>query len=177
MSFISNLIKSIGSFFSKLFHDTEDAFQELPKEQQDAILNGVQTAQIFKDNIGRGKTYVADVLAMQLHLSQDVAEGLVDQLSKDLGFDDIVSGLADKVAAGLTDLAHNALFDNIAKFAAMYLGAGSVNWVTLGLGVVEYAYQWLKGKDALIKTPPAKAADSGPGGSTNPPPPKSTDPK
>lgn len=152
MSFITRLIESIGNFFEKLFKDTADGFNNLPKEQQDAILNGVQASQIIKNNIGQGKVYVADLIAVKLGLSNTIAQGLVDTITKDLGLDDFTTDLADKVQTGITDLAHNSLFESIAKFAASFLGAGSVNWITLGLGVVEYAYQKLKGDGVLVET-------------------------
>lgn len=151
LSFLGKLIKEVGQFLAKLLTDTGDAFNDLPKEQQDAILNGVQVAQIIKDNIDRGETYVIDVIASRLNLSQDVAKGLFDRLSKDLGVDSVLNGVADKIGQGITDLAHSALFQLIAQSAATFLSGGAVNWLTLALGVVEYAYQWLKGNDKLIQ--------------------------
>lgn len=182
MSIFSSIFGGLWKLIKGLFESTEDAFKKLPKEQQDAILNGVQVSQIIKDNIGQGKVYVADLIALKLGVSQDVAEGVLDQVTKDLGIDDFTNGLADKIQKGITDLGHNSLFESIAKFAASFFGAGAVNWVTLGLGVIEYAYQWLKGENKLPVTPDrpdsiksgsvkTNTDTSGPGGSTNPPPP------
>lgn len=153
MSIFSTIFGSLWKLIKGLFESTKDAFEKLPKEQQDAILNGVQVSEIIKNNIGQGKAYVADLIAVKLGISGDIATGVVDAVTKDLGLDDFTNGLADKVEKGLTDLAHNSLFESIAKFAASFFGAGSVNWITLGLGVIEYAYQWLKGDGKLVQTP------------------------
>lgn len=151
MSIFSTIFGALWGLLKGLFESTADEFNKLPKEQQDAILNGTQVSQIIKDNIGRSETYVIDVISSRLNISHDIAQGLFDQLSKDLGFTSVLGGIADKIGQGITDLAHNALFDNIAKFAAVFLGAGSVSWITLALGTIEYAYQLLKGTDKLIK--------------------------
>lgn len=151
LSILGHLIKQLGQYLGKLLKDTEDAFNDLPQAQQDAIKNGVQISQIIKDNIQRGETYVKEVIISRLNLSPSIVDGLFDQLSKDLKYESILNGVADKIGQQLTDIAYNEEFEKISKFAAMFLGAGAVNWITLALGVIEYAYQWLKGKDQLIK--------------------------
>lgn len=159
MSIFSKVFGAIWGVIKGLFESTQTEFNKLPKEQQDAILNGVQVSQIIKDNIDRGETYVIDVIASRLNLSQDVAKGLFGRLSNDLGVTSVLQGVADKIGQGITDLAHNALFQLIAQSAAAFLSGGTVNWLTLALGVVEYAYQFLKGNDKLIQ-PINTAADT-----------------
>lgn len=161
MSIFSKLFGVIWNAIKSLFESTKDAFEQLPSDEQQAILNGTKVAQIIKDNLSRGETYVIDVIAVQLNISVDDAADLFQSLAKDLNVDQVVSGIADKVAQGLTDIAHNSLFQSIAQFAASYLSGGKVNWITLALGVIEYAYQYLKANDDLPVFPALKAADGG----------------
>jgi hypothetical protein len=149
MSIFKSIFGTLWGLIKGLFESTQDAFNRLPKEQQDAILQGVQVSQIIKDSVGKAESDVIQLAADKLGISHDIATGLFAQLSADLKVDQVVAGVADKIEAGLTDLAHNALFENIAKFATSFLGAGQVSWITLALGVVEYAYQYLKGKGEL----------------------------
>lgn len=172
MSIFSSIFGGLWKLIKGLFESTQDEFNKLPKEQQDAILQGVQVSQIIKDGVGKAESEIIQLVSDKLGISHDIATGLFAQLSADLKVDQVVSGVADKIEAGLTDLAHNALFDNIAKFAASFLGAGQVNWLTLALGVIEYAYQYLKGKNELVKiqttTPPGGPVPPDP---THPPKP------
>lgn len=170
MSIFSSLFGGLCKLIKGLFESTQDEFNKLPKEQQDAILQGVQVSQIIKDGVGKAESEVIQLVSDKLGISHDIAAGLFAQLSADLKVDQVVAGVADKIESGLTDLAHNALFDNIAKFAASFLGAGQVNWITLGLGVVEYAYQWLKSKGTLPKAT-AGTGDPVPPDPTHPPKP------
>lgn len=151
MSIFSTIFGGLWKLIKPLFESTENAFNDLPQEQQNAILNGAQVSQILKDNVGRGETYVKEVIKSRLNLSQDVVDGLFDQLSKDLNYTGLLDGIADKIGQGITDASHNALFDDIAKFASLFLGAGAVNWITLALGAVTYAYHYLQAHDKLIK--------------------------
>lgn len=162
MSIFASIFGGLWKLIKGLFESTANEFNKLPKEQQDAILNGVQVSQIIKDNIDRGETYVIDVIASRLNLSQDVAKGLFDRLSNDLGFQNILEVISNRIGQGITDIAHNALFQLIAQSAATFLSGGAVNWLTLALGVVEYAYQFLKGNNKLIQpinTAALKATD------------------
>lgn len=162
MSIFSKLFGAIWDAIKSLFESTKDAFNELPADEQQAIINGTKVAQIIKDNIGRGETYVIDVVALQLGISIDDATDLFQTLAKDLKLDHVVSGIAEKIESGITDIAHNSLFQSIAQFAASYLSGGKVNWVTLALGVIEYAYQYLKANNELPLFPPIKASTAPP---------------
>lgn len=151
MSIFSDLFGGLWKLIKGLFESTATEFNKLPKEQQDAAFTSAQISQILKDNIGRGETYIKDVITSRLGLSADVVNGLFDSVAKDLNYDNLIDGLSNRISQGITDNAHNALFEDIAKFTALFLSAGTLNWITLALGMIEYAYQWLKGNDKLIK--------------------------
>lgn len=166
MSVFSRLFGAIWDAIKSLFESTKDAFNNLPADEQQAILNGTKVAQIIKDNITRGETYVIDVVAIQCGISIDDATDLFQTLAKDLKLDQVVSGVAERIESGITDIAHSSLFQSIAQFAASYLSGGKVSWITLALGVIEYAYQYLKANNEfpVVQNSGAVTAAQAPGG-------------
>lgn len=152
MTVLGNLIQSIGHFFENLFKTTQNAFNELPKEQQDAIVQGVNISQLIKDGYKAGETALVSEVATKLNISTDVATGVIlHTLNSIPGINTttIQAGLdklADNIQAGITDDGWNGLWETVAKAGASFLATGSISWVTLGLGVVEFAFQhFIKG--------------------------------
>lgn len=140
------LVALIGAFFETLFRTTQKAFNKLPKEQQDAIIQGVNLSQLIKENYDRGEAYLVKKVSLELKISEDVARGLILHVLNSVGINvtDIKIGLpafVNRMQNTTTDDGHNSLFEAIAKIGASWLATGALNWVTLGLGVVEYAYQ------------------------------------
>jgi len=148
---LKSLIHSIGAFFENLFKNTAADFNNLPKEQQDAIIQGVNISQIIKTGYAKGEAFVVNEIASTLNVFPDVASAVILEVGKGFGIDtgkvqDVLNHFADKVQAGITDNGWNGLWQNVAQFAASYMATGSLNWVTLALGVVEFAVQhYLKG--------------------------------
>lgn len=148
---LKSIIQAIGRFFEKLFNDTKDAFEELPKEQQDAIIQGVHVAEAIKEFYSKGEQFIVSLIALKANVSDDVARGAILAIGKDLGVDtgqvrDVLDKVANRVEEAVTDNAWNALWQDVAKFATIWLSTGKANWLTLGLGVIEFAYQrFIKG--------------------------------
>lgn len=145
-SFFKRLIEWIGSFFSHLVSGAKSAFSELPKEQQDAIIHGVNVSQIMKDGYTKGIDFVLGELDTKLHIPADTGKVLLQVALKDVGIDeaDLQAGfdkLADKVQAGITDNHWNSLWQTVAKSAAQWLSIGSINWVSLSMGLIEWGFQ------------------------------------
>lgn len=148
---LKSIIKSIGNFFAKLFGKAKDAFNDLPQDQKDAIIKGVNVSEIIKKLHVSGVISIVDEIKYQTGLSEDAVEALLLQLAKDLGMDtksldEAIKAIADKAENTITDNAWNELWQSLAKFAASYLSKGKADWITLGLGVIEFAYQrFIKG--------------------------------
>lgn len=149
---LATLISSIGHFFANLFKTTQNAFNELPKEQQDAIVKGVNISQLLKDGYKSGEAAIISSVATKLNVSTDVATGVVLHVLNSIpgiNTTTIQAGLdklADNIQTGITDDGWNGLWETVAKAGASFLATGSLNWVTLGLGVVEFAFQhFIKG--------------------------------
>ena len=143
---LSNLIKSIGHFFEKLFGSTRDAFNDLPKEQQDAIIKGVNLAEVIKNGYAKGADALITEVALATGISEDVAKAVILHVMHSLGIDvtTIQNGLdrlAGRIERTVTDDGWNGLWESVAKFGASWLSTGKLSWVTLGLGVIEFAYQ------------------------------------
>lgn len=143
---LKTLIHSIGHFFANLFNSTKDAFNELPKEQQDAIIKGVNVAEIIKTGYNESATVLTLAVAEKLNVPADVAEAVILHVLHSLGIDvtniqDGLDKLAERIETTVTDDGWNGLWESVAKFAASWLGTGKLPWVTLGLGVIEFAYQ------------------------------------
>ncbi|MEB0262287.1 hypothetical protein [Mucilaginibacter sp. 10I4] len=148
---LAKLIQSIGHFFANLFAHTKEDFNNLPKDQQDAIIQGVNLSQLIKDGYKEGEAALVANVAAKLNISTDVAKGLILYTLKSLGINvtviqDGLNQLADRIQAGITDEGWNGLWQVAAQSAASWLSTGSLNWITLGLGVVEFVVQhFLKG--------------------------------
>lgn len=149
---LKTLINSIGHFFENLFKTTEIAFNELPKEQQDAIVQGVNISQLLKEGYANGETALVNEVATKLDISTDVASGVILHVLNSIPginvtvIQDGLNKLADHIQTGITDDGWNGLWETVAKAAASFMATGSISWVTLGLGVVEFALQhFIKG--------------------------------
>ena len=145
-TFFGKLIASIGNFLSHLLAGAQKGFNDLPKDQQDAIINGVGVADIIKKEYHLGEAAVVASIAKAIGVTPDVASGLILGIGKDLGINtgkiqDVLDHYANQTQAVLTDNGINSLWQTTAKFAASWLATGSLNWVTLSLGVIEWAYQ------------------------------------
>lgn len=149
---LKSLIDSIGNWFGALFRTTKTAYEQLPKQQQDAIISGVNISQIIKQGYTKGETDLVAEVASKLGISTEVAETVILHVLNSIpGINtaSIQAGLdklADALQNGITDEGWNGLWEVAAKSAASWMATGSLNWVTLGLGVVEFAFQhFLKG--------------------------------
>jgi hypothetical protein len=143
---VGKLLASIGGFFVHLFAGAQKGFEEMPADQQEQVIQGVNIAQILKENYTKGETAVVTLIAEKTSLPIDIAATAILAIAKDNGINttsvqDYLNHLADKIQAGITDNHWNSLWETAAKFAASYLSNGSVNWVTLGMGVIEYVLQ------------------------------------
>lgn len=143
---LKSLIKSIGQFFDALFRSTKKAFNELPADQQDAIIKGVNVSQLIKEGYKNGAQWLINEIAIKLGVSTDIAQGVLDFVLKSFGINepdmqDGVNKLSERIENGITDEGWNGLWEVGAKSAASWLSTGRLNWITLGLGVLEFAYQ------------------------------------
>lgn len=154
-TFFGKIIAAIGGFIAHLFTGAKNAFDELTPAQQQAIVQGVNISQILKDGYTKGVDFVLGEIETQLTIPQDVATQLLQTALKDIGINetDLQTGfnkLADKVQAGVTQTGWNSLWQTIASSAAQWLSTGSLNWVSLAMGLVEWVYQnMVKSKKAV----------------------------
>lgn len=145
-TFFGKLLAAIGGFFAHLVSGAKSAFSELPKEQQDAIIQGVNISQILKDGYTKGVQFVLGEIEAKLNIPEDVATILLQSSLKDVGIDeaDLQTGfnkLADQIQAGITDTHYNSLWQTIANSAAQWLSTGSLSWISLAMGLIEWAFQ------------------------------------
>lgn len=143
---LKTLIQSIGDFFERLFNNTKDDFNELPPHQQEDIIKGVNISEIIKNGYKKGKVTLIQEISQVTGVSEEVADAVILHVLQSLGINvtETQAGLdklADRIENTVTDDGWNGLWDSAAKFAASWMSTGSLNWMTLGLGVVEFAYQ------------------------------------
>ena len=145
-TFFGKLLATVGAFLSHLLSGAQTAFKKLSPDQQKALINGVNVSQIIKDSYAQGEAAVVSLIAQKTGLTADAVTQLILVIAKDAGINvtsvqGYLDAIAAKVQAGLTDLGHNSLFSDTASFAASYLSSGKLDWVSLSLGLVEFAYQ------------------------------------
>lgn len=143
---VGRLLAAIGGFIVALFHSAGAAFNNLPPDQQKAAIDGSNISQILKTGYKDGEAAVLTEITKVTGLPQDVATQAILSIARDNGVDvtsvqAYLDHIADKVQAGVTDNKWNAIWQDVAKFAATYLTQGSLDWVSLSLGVIEYAFQ------------------------------------
>lgn len=145
-TFFGKIIAAIGGFISHLFTGAKTAFDELPEDQQNAIISGVSVSQIVKDGYKQGEDYVVNAVSEQAHIEASDAKLLILVALKDLGINvtgvqeglDTLSAIIDK---GLTGNDYNGLWRDLATSAAQWLTTGKLDWVSLSMGLIEWAYQ------------------------------------
>jgi hypothetical protein len=143
---LGRLLASIGGFITHLLNSAKNGYNAMPADQQQALVKGVNISQLIKDNYTKGETALVNLVATELNISPDVASSAILSIAKDSGINtgkiqDYLDSIANKVQAGITDNGWNALWQTVAQFATSFISGGSVNWVSLGLGVVEFCYQ------------------------------------
>lgn len=153
-TFFGKLIAAIGSFFAHLVTGAKNAFEELDPQQQQAIIQGVNVSQIIKEGYTKGADFVIGEVATKLNMPTDVAEQVILTALKDIHINvtSVQSGLdklANAVQAGITDNNWNGIWQSVATSAAQWLATGKLDWVSLSMGLVEWAFQhFLKAKTA-----------------------------
>lgn len=145
-SFFKRLIEWIGGFFSHLVSGAKSAFSDLPKEQQDAIIQGVNISQLLKEGYAKGEDFILQEIEVKLHIPADVSTQLLLTVFKDMRIDvdnvqDGLDQLADIIQAGITDNNWNSLWQLGASSATQWLSQGKLNWVSLSMGLIEWALQ------------------------------------
>lgn len=151
-TFFGKLIAAIGGFFAHLVSGAKSAYDELPQEQKDDLQKGVNVSQLLKDGYSKGETYIVNEVSTALKIDQVAASAIILIMLKDMGFkvDKIQDGLdqlADKIQAGITDNNYNDLWQLGSKSVAIYLSGGKLDWVSLSMGLIEWAVQhFLKSK-------------------------------
>jgi len=143
---LKTLIKSIGHFFERLFKNTADDFDNLPADQKASIVDGINVSEIIKLLYKNGEQQVIEGVMQRLHVSENVAIGVVDYALKSWGINEttIQDGLDELdliLSNGITDGGWNSLWKTLAENAAMWISNGKLNWVALSLGLLEVAYQ------------------------------------
>ena len=129
-----------------LFNNTKKDFNNLTPDQQKAAIDAAHISQIIKTGYTKGEQWVLGQITAITGLPSDVAEQTVLSIAKDAGVNttsvqEYLNHIADKIQSGITDNHYNALFEDAAKFATTYLTQGKLDWLSLGLGLVVYAYQ------------------------------------
>lgn len=145
-TFFGKLIAAIGGFFAHLVTGAKSAYDELPKEQQDALVQGVNISELMKQGYTKGGDWLLGQIETKLSIPPDVATQLLLTVLKDMGINvtkvqDGLDQLANKVQAGITDNNWNSLWQLGAKSAAQWLSQGKLDWVSLSMGLVEWALQ------------------------------------
>lgn len=145
-TFFGKLIASIGDFLSHLITGAKNAFQALPPEQQDQLIKGVNVSQLIKDGYTKGETYIVTTISTALAIPPEATKPLIIAALTDMGFkctviQDGLNQLADKIQEGVTDNNWNGLWQLAASGVATYLSGGTVNWLTMAFGALEFAYQ------------------------------------
>lgn len=143
---LGKILAAIGGFVVSLFHNAGKSWGDLTPSQQQGAINGSQVSEIIKNLYASGETAVVSKITEVTGLPADVAEQTVLSIAKDAGVNTTsvqayLDHIADTVQKGVTDNKWNSLWQGVAMFGANYLTQGKLDWVTLSLGIIEYAFK------------------------------------
>lgn len=151
MSKFGDWLRNIGPTFRKLIQrmldNTELDWKALTPEQQEAIINGSRIAEMIKVGYREGADYLIGQVMDLTGLQREPVETLLLAILKDkwgITIQSIQEGLdkgAEAIEEGVTENGWNDLWQGLAKFAAGYLSNGKLDWISLSLGVLEFAYR------------------------------------
>lgn len=158
---LGRLIQWLGSTIKSLFNSTGKAFNSLPPDQQKGAIDGTQISQIIKTGYSKGEAWVLGEITAKTGIPADVATQVILTIAKDSNINvtsvqAYLDHIAKTVQAGITDNHWNSIWQTAAQFGATYLTQGKLDWVSLGLGIIEYAFQVFVNK-AKPHTSPAIA--------------------
>ncbi|EHQ30013.1 hypothetical protein [Mucilaginibacter paludis] len=153
MSIISKVLSALAHLPSALFnvikslgHSIQSQWDNLPKAEQDAVINGSKVGELLKQFYKDGEAVVLQKVTEATGLSPDIATAAILAVGKDLGINattvqQVLDHIGSKVDELLTDTGWNGLWSNIAKSLAGWLSTGSLDWVSLSMGLMEWAYR------------------------------------
>lgn len=155
---MANIFKSLGLFFAGLYHailnDLEHRFNQLPDEEQKALIEGGQFGQLIKSGLDDGVEAIekkaADLLGWTPEQIQTAWQGLASKLglpgTSDFG-NNVIDHLQSEVDSILEDSAWDALWTTVSGQLQIVLGGGKINWVIVASGFTEFVYvKFVKGK-------------------------------
>ena len=124
-----------------LFSEVTKVWDNLPSDQQQALINSGQIGQILKEELNNGSQAVLNAIEQKTGIPAATAEAGLLSLASQLGFkvssvDEFISKLQAKINAGLSDPDWDSLWQSVTGVGAAILTGGTTNIVTAGIGLL-----------------------------------------
>jgi hypothetical protein len=135
MTIAGNILRAIGHAFASLFKSAETHFTP---EDQAAILNGSMIPQIIKQNLDLGELAIIQLITTRIGMPPTEVQALLQGLYKQFNvatlseYQNILKSSQGSVWMGILETS--------AKILAIALSNGKLTWESLGLGLLQYAY-------------------------------------
>lgn len=128
-----------------LFPAVKREFENLPKEQQNGLIQAGQFAQIIKDHLHDGYDAIIHAAATQLGITDQEANHILTELAKKLGVDTgtpekLIDKLQSIVNKGLENSVWDNLWHSISGQLAIILSGGELDWGHVALGLIQFVY-------------------------------------
>lgn len=140
------LVKILESILPFLFSALKRSWDNLTKDQQNAIINSGMIGQYLKNNLNALSGDLVAAIAKATGLPAATIESTLLALAVKFGYksDDVdkaVTFLQDKLKNAASNEDWNGLLTIILNAGGTLLSGGSLDWVHLALGLGEFAYQ------------------------------------
>ena len=140
---------SLKTFLEKilpfLFNAVEKEFDNLPKGEQDALINEGQFGQIIKTEFSKGYAAVEALAVSKLGMTPDGVNTSLIALAKKLSIPattgaEFITGLQAKVTTIVEDSEWDSFWHNVSGQLMIIAGGGTISWPTLAMGLIQLIY-------------------------------------
>ena len=140
---------SLKTFLEKilpfLFNAVEKEFDNLPKGEQDALINEGQFGQIIKTEFSKGYAAVEALAVSKLGMTPDGVNTSLIALAKKLSIPattgaEFITGLQSKVTTIVEDSEWDSFWHNVSGQLMIIAGGGTISWPTLAMGLIQLIY-------------------------------------
>lgn len=135
-----SLISILQSIFPFLFNAAKKQWNNLPKDQQEALLHGTGITQIIKDNLDKTETEVKGLIVVYTGRASTDVNNILDNVFKEFNVFTLAE-LQTLLKGAQNTLKWNGTLTTIASAISIFISGGKLTWEGLLIGLLQFAYK------------------------------------
>lgn len=135
-----SIFSRFADWIASLFKHAEINFENLPADQQKAIIDGSIIPQVIKNNLDKGETAITGLIVQATNLPPELINDALQTVYKEANVATLAEYQSLLTKAKNSSL-WNGILDTAARVAGIFLSKGSLTWESLGLGLLQMAYE------------------------------------